>query len=344
MVALGRGFGCKLVAASIAAALGTTVAIADVVCDKFDMKYKVCGKTVELSLDTDLPDNSVLMVSVSRSYFEKGNSTRYSHDYFSERSTVGKWRKTRKISIDSDKWESSLREKQKELSRIGLGFEVASISEKISISMVVPINQPNPEFGEKNSKLTGKAVHTGRFGLRVVEKEVEIKFPLDSKQAEGKPSPNLDPRALDVGATYVVSRSTPLMPSHSPPDPLEAIDKMKRIPEGGLFKVLEVYKKNTTPWYRVTAAGKDKESLGTGWINSTALVGQELEGFEDKAVVMVLKHKETGETIKGTLTEQKINNLTVFKLADGETKFINPDEWETLEADDAKSTEKGDTP
>jgi len=281
MVALGRGFACKLVAASIAATLWTTVAIADVVCDKFDMKYKVSGKTVELSLDTDLPDNSVLMVSVSRSYFEKGNSSRYSHDYFSERSTVEKWKETRKVSIDSDKWRSSLREKQKELSRIGLGFEVASISEKISIFMVVPINQPNPEFGEKNSKLTGKAVHTE--GLRVVEREVEIKFPLDSKQAEEKPLPSLDPRALDIGATYVVSRSTPLMPFHSPPDPLEAIKKMKQIPEGGSFKVLEVYKKkvykeNTTPWYRVTATGKDKESLGTGWINSTALVGQALEG------------------------------------------------------------------
>ena len=54
---------------------------------------------------------------------------------------------------------------------------------------------------------------------------------------------------------------------------------------------------------------------------------------EGEAVVVVLKYKETGETIKGTLTKQKINNLTVFKLADGGTKLINPDEWETLEAE-----------
>jgi chromosome segregation ATPase len=52
----------------------------------------------------------------------------------------------------------------------------------------------------------------------------------------------------------------------------------------------------------------------------------------EEAPGTVLKHKETGETIKGTLTKQKINNLTVFKLANGETKLINPDEWETLEA------------
>ncbi len=275
MVAFGRAFGCRLVAASIVTALWAASAIADVVCDKFDMKYKVSGKTMELSLDTDLPDNSVLMVSVSRSYFEKGNTSEYSHDYFSEKSTVEKWKETRKISIDSAKWKSSLREKQKKLSRIGLGFQVASISEKISISMVVPINQPNPEFGEKNSKLTGKAVR--KKGLRVVEKEIEIKSPLDAKQVEEKSLPSLDPRALDIGTKYVVSRSTPLMPSHSPSDPLEALKKMKRIPKGGSFKVVKVYKKRTTPWYEVIAKGKDKKSLGAGWINSTALVGQQLE-------------------------------------------------------------------
>ena len=52
----------------------------------------------------------------------------------------------------------------------------------------------------------------------------------------------------------------------------------------------------------------------------------------EEAPGTVLKHKETGETIKGTLTKQKINNLTVFKLADGGTKLINTDEWKTLEA------------
>ena len=46
-----------------------------------------------------------------------------------------------------------------------------------------------------------------------------------------------------------------------------------------------------------------------------------------------LKHKETGEIITGTVTKQKINKMTVFKLEDGGTKFITFDEWEVLEAD-----------
>ena len=45
----------------------------------------------------------------------------------------------------------------------------------------------------------------------------------------------------------------------------------------------------------------------------------------------VLKHKQTGETIKGILTQAKVNNLRVFKLADGGTRFINPGEWEAID-------------
>ena len=134
------------------------------------------------------------------------------------------------------------------------------------------------------------------------------------------------------------------MPSHSPSDPLEAIKNMKQVPEDGSFKVLEVYRKDTTPWYRATATGKDGESLGMGWINSTALVGQALEVIKDKPVVIVLKHKETGETIEGTLTKQRVNNLRVFKLTDGHTKFINPDEWESPRSGDRKPKVKGDMP
>ena len=47
----------------------------------------------------------------------------------------------------------------------------------------------------------------------------------------------------------------------------------------------------------------------------------------------VLEHKQTGEILKGTLTDQKINNLTVFKTETGETKFIKPEEWNVIEAD-----------
>ena len=255
----------------------TNTAYAQVVCNKFELVTKVTGSTLDLSVDTDLPDNTVVMVSVSRSYLEKGNTDIYSVDYFSEKSTVGIWKSEHIISLDSEKWKSSLREKQEKMSRLGLGFDVASISEKITVHMVAPINQPDPRFGKRNSKLTGKAVRA--TGLRVVEDEIEIGYPLDSAPAGKSSFPNLNPLELEGGQTYIVTKQTPLMSSHSPADPTAALQKMKQIPEDGGFKVLDTFNKKGNPWYRVRAFDQRKKQIGTGWINSTALFGQQLKTY-----------------------------------------------------------------
>ena len=249
-----------------------------IVCDEFSLVTKVTGSTLDLSVDTDLPDNTVVMVSVSRSYLEKGNSAEYSVDYFSEKGTIGKWKSKHRISIASNKWKSALRAKQEKMSRLGLGFDVASISDKITVRMVVPINQPDPRFGKRNSKLTGKAVRA--TGLRVVDDEIEIDYPLDSPPVGKSPFPSLNPLELEIGQAYIVSKQTPLMPSHSPADPIAAIQQMKQIPKGGGFKVLEMVKKTINPWYKVAAFDQRKMKIGTGWINSTALLGQELKAYK----------------------------------------------------------------
>ena len=246
-----------------------------IVCDKFDLVTKVTGSTLDLSVDTDLPDNVVVMVGVSRSYLEKGNSSTYSVDYFSEKSNIGKWKSKHSISIVSEKWEAALRAKQEEMSRLGLGFDVASISDKITVRMVVPINQPDPKFGDRNQNLIGKAVTTK--GIRIVEDEIEIEYLLNTSPVGKSPFPSLNPLELEIGQAYIVSKQTPLMPSHSPADPIAAIQQMKQIPQGGKFKVIEVYKEKTNPWYKVIAFDQRTEQLGTGWINSTALLGQKLE-------------------------------------------------------------------
>jgi len=262
----------------LAATFIASTADAQIVCNKFNLVTKVTGSILDLSVDTDLPNNTVVMVRVSRSYWEKGNRDEYFEDYSSEKSTIGKWRSKHRISIASGKWKSALRSKQARMSRIGLGFSVASISDKITVRMVVPIYQPDPRFGKDNSKLTGKAVRT--TGLRVVEDEIEINYPLDSPHVAMSPSPSLYPLDLEVGIAYLVSRQTPLMPFHSPADPMAALQQMKRIPKGGIFKVLEADKKEGTPWYRVVAFDQRNKRIGTGWINSTALLGQRLKVYK----------------------------------------------------------------
>lgn len=78
---------------------------------------------------------------------------------------------------------------------------------------------------------------------------------------------------LEAGQSFIITKQTPLMPHHSPPDPLSAIQLMKQIPAGGGVTILEVYTGKTNPWYRVTAFGLDREIIGAGWVNSGALLG-----------------------------------------------------------------------
>ncbi len=288
---------------------------AQVVCNKFRLLTSVEGSTLVLSVDTDLPDSTVVMVSVSRSYLEKGNPAKYSVDYFSEESTVGKWKSKHRISIASEKWKTALRTKQERMSRIGLGFNVASISDKITVSMVVPINQPDTKFGNQNSKLTGKAVRT--TGLRVVEDETEINYPLGSPFVGRPRIPRLNPRKLENGQVYIVSEQTPLMPTHSPTGTFEevmgAIQQMKQIPKGGIFEVIETIKKRNRPWYKVIAFNQNKQRIGTGWINSVALVGQELKAYNEDTYAESQKQATTealGRKQKEDVTYEIINTNT----------------------------------
>jgi hypothetical protein len=249
-----------------------------ILCDKFDLVTKVTDSTLDLSVDTDLPDNMVVMVDVTRSYLHKGDSTAYIEYYFAEKSTIAKWKSEHSISIADEVWKKALRDRQELVSIFGPSFDVASISDKITVSMTVPINQPDSMFGERNQNLTGKAVTVLEEDLRVVEDEIEIVYPLNAPPIGKSPFPNLDPMRLDIGQSYIVSNKTALMPSHSPEDPLAAIQQMKYVPKNGRFKVHKVYfKDKNNPWYKVTAFNQSMEEIGTGWINSTALLGQQLE-------------------------------------------------------------------
>lgn len=90
----------------------------------------------------------------------------------------------------------------------------------------------------------------------------------------------LDPQKLRTGQAFSVSKQTPLMPEMEPADPLAALQRMKQIPSGGAFKIYEMKKKGTSTWYRVVAIDKNKKQIGTGWINSTALLGQDLKPYK----------------------------------------------------------------
>jgi len=44
--------------------------LAQITCDVFDIDSELTDETLLVTLDTDLPDNTILMVSITRSYWE----------------------------------------------------------------------------------------------------------------------------------------------------------------------------------------------------------------------------------------------------------------------------------
>lgn len=118
-----------------------------ILCEKYEVIQTIEGEILKLSLDTDLPDYTDLMVSVSRSYKEKGDTeSTYLIDYFQEKSTVKKWRSQQELSISDKVFKNKLQEKMNMMSQLGMPFQTSTTSKQIEVSFVVPVNQSNPIF------------------------------------------------------------------------------------------------------------------------------------------------------------------------------------------------------
>jgi len=103
------------------------IAQAQLVCNKFAIKHSIAATNLTVSLDTDLPDSTEIMVDVSRSYFEKGNPEEYPLSYVEEKSTVGAWRSAHQIDVSDPAWKLKLQERQKTTAAAGLGFVLGRV-------------------------------------------------------------------------------------------------------------------------------------------------------------------------------------------------------------------------
>ena len=93
-------------------------------------------------------------------------------------------------------------------------------------------------------------------------KEADAKYPINPAQS------------LQVGTVIQLTEQTPLMPELDPVDPMGSLSQIRRLPAGSYIRVLSIATKGNTPWYNVRALSSSKVPLGTGWINSIALIGQ----------------------------------------------------------------------
>jgi len=92
---------------------------------------------------------------------------------------------------------------------------------------------------------------------------------------------------LGIGKRYRISSETPLMPRFDVRNVhkiVEMIAQIKRMPPGSEFVVDRKKLKRGTPWYYVEAFWPNGVSAGKGWVNSIALIDQEVKECTDGPV------------------------------------------------------------
>lgn len=161
-----------------------------IICDKFILNANLKEGNLSLAIDSDLPKFTDIIVSISRSYWKQGNEDEYSIDYFKEKSSIQQWIQKRNINIMNSDWNEKLISHKKQMSEYGTDFQftVDKVSNDIKISVIVPIKQTDPSFGEKNVNLSGKEVtHTN---INVIHKDVLLEYPISGYTTKRKPKIN----------------------------------------------------------------------------------------------------------------------------------------------------------
>lgn len=148
----------------------TSSIISKVFCNKFNVNTVLKGKELEFWLDTDLPDNTIVMVSVSRRYWIKANSGTYSGAYYGKSTFVQDLRRPVRAIIDDNEWRRQIEKKHTQIEPSGEPVQISKISDEVEVKFIVPINQDNPAFGPRNANLEGTMV-TAEQGFKIIRKE-----------------------------------------------------------------------------------------------------------------------------------------------------------------------------
>ena len=254
-----------------------------VVADLFGLRWELEGnQTLVLAIETDLPEDAEVLVSVSRIYYTIGDTETYSQEYYSDRGTVRHWQQPRRIALDAERWKNDLREHQDMLASISrdMAIEMERISESVEVRAVLHANQQGPRFGGRgNPLLSGKAVASRSATFNIIESEEVFHLPL-----VGSPPPRKSRRApwdgLESGQRYELTQETPLMANRERKEGigLDFLQTMRYLPAGTVILVTDVDRSESAPWYEVTLDG---DRSVTGWINSIALMNQDITARDD---------------------------------------------------------------
>lgn len=241
----------------------------------------ITDKQINVKIETNFPDGTNLNLYGNRYYQVKGVNETYTGDLFETDFSVKNGYFESTININDKEWYDRY---QGVARAIPNEYPpISKISDKINIRVVYTAAATQPAdvvkiLGTRGEFVSGEGVEhfgTGTAGrLTALFTTKEFYLPMEGRVA--KKSEYTDYQSLKVNQTYSIAKETPLMPEFEPSDPLAAMSKIKDLPAGSQIKILSINAKYNFPWYEVQAINKSGEIIGRGWINSTALIGQDI--------------------------------------------------------------------
>jgi len=145
---------------------------------------KIRAREIKISIKTDFPDGTNILLSVGRTHFLKGSNDEYSGEIFSKDFPVNQGTIETTVNIDDSKWHD---EHQRLVRAIPDDIQpIASISDNISISVLYSAARTQPSdvkkiLGARGEFVTGKGADkfgTGKAGpITTFRVSKELNFP-----------------------------------------------------------------------------------------------------------------------------------------------------------------------
>jgi len=249
---------------------------------KIDLSAIDAGeRKVKINITTNFPDGTNLSLWINRDYYVKGKNEPNGGELGSKDFFIKNGRFETIVIINDTEWYNRY---QKIAKAIPDDFPpISKIPDKITINVMYTPAVPQPAnvveiLGTRGEFVSGKGAEkfgTGTLGrLTSFHVSKELSFPMEGRVEKSLKYANY--QSLKINETYAISKETPLMPEFEPSDPLAAMNNIKYLQAGSRIRILSIKDKYNFPWYEVQAMNKFGESVGEGWINSNALIGQDI--------------------------------------------------------------------
>lgn len=153
-----------------------------ITCDTFDIITDLKGSLLTVSVKTDLPPETQLIIVIERIYHEKDNDKSQGVEYFNDKSTVGTYEHPQSIPVDNEVWFNKLKAHVQRMTLENKGSYYDSIDNYIQVRIAVPTSQESPKFGKQNENLVGLEVIEDKYNDKYIRKEVTLVYPMDLKK------------------------------------------------------------------------------------------------------------------------------------------------------------------